>query len=400
MRRIVTGIVFASALIAAAPSVAGADDQPPVQTSDSEDTTRGQPPGPATPDLVPCDPRSPDSCQRPEPPTPQPGERGFAPPIAEIPDAEELLTRSHRPERTPRSGPVIETFFCNGGFGLQSWVVPPGVTLATFDLYGAAGGTGTSNPHNDDSNPWNPIPGGAAGRGGRAISTLAVTPGETIWVNVGCQGFSAQGPTAGGGGFNGGGTGAPALAPGGFFRAGGGGGGGGSDIRRVSSELAQRVVVAGGGAGGGGALAGGPFGSDLSLYKGGDGGHGGHPSGTGGETVPERIRSDGCQGGAPGTQTGGGAGGQGCPPLSGDTSGGDGTLGSGGDGTPWCPCTSGGGGGGGGWYGGGAGASYHNIFGGGAGGGGGGSSAGPAGTIFETGVRAGHGLVTIGYTPA
>jgi Ca2+-binding RTX toxin-like protein len=50
----------------------------------------------------------------------------------------------------------------------------------------------------------------------------------------------------------------------------------------------------------------------------------------------------------------------------------------------------GGGGGGGGWYGGG---------GGGVGGGGGGSGHGPEGTVFQTGVRSGNGLVTVTYTP-
>jgi hypothetical protein len=53
----------------------------------------------------------------------------------------------------------------------------------------------------------------------------------------------------------------------------------------------------------------------------------------------------------------------------------------------------GGGGGGGGWFGGGGGSGASSV----GGGGGGGSGHGPAGTTFETGVRAGHGLVTVSY---
>ena len=80
--------------------------------------------------------------------------------------------------------------------------------------------------------------------------------------------------------------------------------------------------------------------------------------------------------------------------------GGGGTLTDGGSATS--PATEGdfgfggdgggnfGGGGGGGWFGGGGGL--------GAAGGGGGSGHGPEGTVFETGVRSGDGLVTVTYT--
>jgi hypothetical protein len=83
---------------------------------------------------------------------------------------------------------VTETFGYTGA--VQTWTVPAGVTSATFDLHGAAGGAG---------------PGGVPSRGGRATATIAVTPGDVIEVYVGGQGRDVN-AGFGTGGFNGGGT--------------------------------------------------------------------------------------------------------------------------------------------------------------------------------------------------
>ncbi len=127
-------------------------------------------------------------------------------------------------------GPTSQTFpFTNS---TQIWTVPPGVTSLTFDVQGATGG-------NDDySGAPNP------GNGGRMQGTLAVTPGATMYVNVG--GAGGNGTVSGGaGGFNGGGNSNY------YFFGCGGAGGGASDIRLGGSALANRIVVAGGGGGNG-----------------------------------------------------------------------------------------------------------------------------------------------------
>jgi hypothetical protein len=157
------------------------------------------------------------------------------------------------------------------------------------------------------------------GQAGTAAADLAVTPGETLFAEVGGAGGGAFGA-----GFNGGG-----LEEGGGARA-----GGASDVRRVSSagdagaSLASRVIVAGGGGGAG-------------TTAGSTGGAGGGSTGTDGT-------GDGL-GGKGGTQSAGGAAGTG-----GLGTGMAGTLGQGGDAADAGPDLAGGGGGGG-YYGGGAG---------------------------------------------
>lgn len=54
------------------------------------------------------------------------------------------------------------TFTYNGSSS-QSWTVPPGVSSATFTVYGAQGGASS---------------GSVGGRGGEALSTLTVVPGQ------------------------------------------------------------------------------------------------------------------------------------------------------------------------------------------------------------------------------
>lgn len=92
----------------------------------------------------------------------------------------------------------------------QSFIVPMGVTSITVDISGGAGG--------NEYKPGNTI-----SKGGRVECVLAVTPGESLQVNVGGVGGSASTNTSvGAGGWNGGGSGS----------YGAGGGGGASDIRQ------------------------------------------------------------------------------------------------------------------------------------------------------------------------
>src|SRR4051794_12523788 len=117
------------------------------------------------------------------------------------------------------------------------WVVPAGITTARFQLLGAQGaGAGAS----------------FGGRGGTTSATIAVTPGETLKINVG----GAGAPPGLGGSINGGGaTGSPVCTDGGFACR-GGDGGGASDVRRGGSAPGDRVLVAGGGGGAGGSSSG------------------------------------------------------------------------------------------------------------------------------------------------
>lgn len=232
----------------------------------------------------------------------------------------------------------------------QSWTVPSGVTSIRVDLIGAQGSGG----------------GGFPGGYGHAVSgDLSVTPGSTLYVEVGGRGLFAT-P-----GFNGGG--AAGTDPNGTA----GSGGGASDIRTISRDapgtLASRLMVAGGGGGAGRETSGGNAGS----------------SGGGGTL-----------GGGPGTESAGGAGGVG------DQPGAAGALGVGGAGGSWCTndvCGSGtaGGGGGGGYYGGGGGAGpADDFFIAPSGAGGGGSSY--TGSATSTSVSVETELdasITITYTP-
>jgi len=250
------------------------------------------------------------------------------------------------------AGPVTDTFPYTGS--QQTFTVPQGVSSISVVATGAGGATGSAIFGT----------GGAGGVGAVATATLAVTPGETLYVNVGGPGNGSTG------GFNGGGAGGAGVA-------GGGGGGGASDIR-TNASLASRLVVAAGGAGGGGRVNAGAGGAATAS-----GGNGGGSGGAGG--------------GAAGTPTSGGGGGGpgvicffGCSPVG--SGGGTGTLGAGGGGGPKAS-GGGGGGGGGGFYGGGGGGS--GLTG---GGGGGGSNFGPTGSTFTTATTA-TASVAISYIP-
>ena len=125
--------------------------------------------------------------------------------------------------------------------------MPAGVTSATFDVYGAAGG---------DSPAIGFLPGGAGGGGGHVQATVALTPGVTLNLRVGGQGddgFASPNPFDGtltaAGGFNGGGTTSDTCSGCAFLL--GGAGGGASDVRSAGDGLADRLLVAGGGGGAG-----------------------------------------------------------------------------------------------------------------------------------------------------
>jgi hypothetical protein len=194
-------------------------------------------------------------------------------------------------ERPAGADPTTVEFTYTGS--AQSWTVPPGVTEIRVDAWGAQGG------------------GTFGGLGGRAEATVAVTPGQSLQVNVGGQ------PTNNSGGFGGGGNGANVSAT---------GGGGASDVRRGGSALSNRVVVGAGGGGVGNAAT-----SVVGL-----GGSGGAPDGSSGEAGACGQFATGA------SQTAGGS-----APIGGATVG---SLGQGGVGQS-AGTSRGGGGGGGGLYG-------------------------------------------------
>jgi hypothetical protein len=259
--------------------------------------------------------------------------------------------------------PGTVTFGPTGGE--QSYTVPSGVTQLYVIATGAPGGAGGT---------------GGGGNGATVTSLVTVASNQTVYVEVGGSGQTANCDTnfTEQGGFNGGGN-----------SGCGGSGGGASDVRTVScapscpgtgATLASRVIVAGGGAGGG---------ADFQLNStfsaggfGGSAGSGDLPAGGDG-TAGADSTGGGC-GGAAGlgaTTTAPGGGGSAGPVSCVGTDHGDagvGAMGGLGHGS-----FHGGGGGGGGLFGGGGGAPGGGV--GGAGGGGGaGSSLVPAGGSVTT----------------
>lgn len=227
----------------------------------------------------------------------------------------------------------------------QTFVVPNGVHNLQVQLIGGAGGAGN----------------GQGGSAAELIGGLAVTPGETLYVEVGGNGEDSG--EGGAGGFNGG-------AGGG---AGAGGGGGASDIRLLPRAeglfFDTRLIVAAGGGGGAGG--------------------GENAGGAGGDAEESGGTSEGGnEGGGPGTASAGGSGGFGCS-LAG-TSGELGFGGSGGAGFS----TNSGGGGGGGYYGGGGGGGGCSA----GGGGGGGGSSLLSGSGLEL-IAIGEPKIEISYIP-
>jgi hypothetical protein len=259
----------------------------------------------------------------------------------------------------------------------QSFTVPAGVTEVSVELVGAPGGNGGLPIISGD-------PPAAGGKGASVSGTLSrLTPGATLYVEVGGQGGDGTQFLAGSGGFNGGGSGGPGLGPGGpgTGQGGGGGGGGESDIRACAAlscpqTLASRLVVAAAGAGGGG---------EGWLGAGRCEGGAGQSATIGHSTAGASSGTGGGGGGAEGTSTNGGAGGAGGVGPATGTAGAAGAeqlggIGGGGD------LGGGGGGGGAGIFGGGGGGGggsdprlVAGRFSGGGGGGGAGSSLAPPG---------------------
>jgi hypothetical protein len=252
----------------------------------------------------------------------------------------------------------------------QVFVVPPGVSSLRATLIGGSGAsTGTA----------------AGGLGANVLGTLAVTPGQQLFVEVGGDGTNFE-P-----GYNGGGQ---EIGP-------SGSGGGASDVRTCSEEtcpptasLDSRLLVAGGGGGGG----------EIGLAGLDDEGGGGGSAGEHGERgSPDQSAAGGIGGGAGLLEAGGAAGGNssGAPATSGE-------LGRGGTGGEGGFSHGGGGGGGGGIYGGGGGGGglYEvegmNAYNAGGAGGGGGSSGVPVGApgaaLLASGLTAEQPSVTFAWT--
>jgi hypothetical protein len=137
----------------------------------------------------------------------------------------------------PVIGASTATVTCSYTGAAQTWVVPAGVSSATFDVYGAQGGGAL----NEASGFPKFTPGG---KGAHVSATLSLTPGQSLEIMVGGAGGACVAlPDSGAGGFNGGGAGLCGLVSG----SGGAGGGGASDVRTGTFTLAERVLVAAGG---------------------------------------------------------------------------------------------------------------------------------------------------------
>ncbi len=284
-------------------------------------------------------------------------------------------------------GTACTITFSTPGVG-QSWVVPTGVTSASFALYGAVGGSEGS------------IPGGD---GAKITGTLSVLSGSSLTIDVGgagSNGFST------GGGVNGGGV-------GGF----GSDGGGGSDVKVGGVDQ-----LAAGGGGGAGESGGGAACTSPASVSGGLGGNADTAGGPGGALTvgvgPGAGTLGGGQGASPGTTVGGAGGTGGVASFNTTTCGANTvTAENGGSGAPGSANQGGlggGGGGGGGYFGGGGGGNRsgdnNNPFSdnAGGGGGGGGSSFGIAGSDFvlvsdtanpsDRSFNGGNGEVMISYT--
>ena len=203
-------------------------------------------------------------------------------------------------------------FTSNGTF-----TVPTGVTSLNVVALGGGGGGGDNAATFVTQNA-----GGGGGGGGMCISSLPVTPGESLTVTVGSGGSA------------------------------GGGNGGNSQVLRSGFLL----IEGGGGSGGG-----------QGSNSGGAGGTGNNPAGSGAFASIQLSGGDGGSGGSGFvfSPTAGGGGGGGAAGQSGSFSGVDG--GNGGSGNAGSASTAGGGGGGGGTK---SGAGQNDPNGGGGGGGG------------------------------
>lgn len=277
-------------------------------------------------------------------------------------------TVSYSQPTSTLGGTTVRNFNYTGG--LQSFVIPAGVTSVQIECWG---GQGRNNAQ-----------GLAGGRGGFARGNLAVSAGQTLRIYVG-----GGGGTSTSGHFNGGGNAGVGSS---CATARGGGGGGASDVRLNSTALSARRIVAGGGGGAGGNRI-----SGCGRGTGGGGG-GGYYGGGGGAGWP--FQSTVLPRG--GSQTAGGAGGtstwstgnNGFPGGLGNGGNGGTEVGSGqsGSGTAQTGGTGGGTSGGNGLY--------SVNWTGQSGAGGSGYIGGVTGGTMSNGSRSGNGLVRITYTTA
>jgi hypothetical protein len=236
----------------------------------------------------------------------------------------------------------------------QTYTVPSGITQVYVTAIGARGGGPTTGF-------------GTAGRGERASRVLGVTPGQTLYVEVGGIGGL---PDAGWNGGGAGGTNNGAMTW---------GGGGASDVRTSprsdgDSSLGTRKIVAGGGGG-----------SVFPAFSGGNAGMDGSGCCAPGNPFPMPLPAVGGRAGTTGAGGHGGCrdGGTGCFTGCADpivACGGNGALGVGGAGAGIGDgfASREGSGGGGGVYGGGGGAAVAGDW---PGSGGGGSSNAPNGGV-------------------
>lgn len=215
--------------------------------------------------------------------------------------------------------------------GSDTFIVPTGVTSITVKAWGGGGGGGGGGNASGSN-------GGNGGGGGFTLTTLTVTPGETLNIATAGGGGGGSGTTSSGAGGGGGGYSRVARGSTSLVVAAGGGGGGG----------AGRTAYVGGAGGGGG----GTTGIDGSDGSSAPAGNGGTPSGGGGGG--NGTRNDGANGasltggdGADGRSATGSDGGESNGGLSGGGNGGSHDVNN---------YYAGGGGGGGGYYGGGGGA--------------------------------------------
>ena len=217
------------------------------------------------------------------------------------------------PASCTQGGPTATCTYTS--LGESSFIVPAGVTSITATAVGAQGRSDFFNN-------------GSGGLGAQATATIAVTPGETLYLEVNVLGG------------RGGSTTRPVQL--------GGNGGGESDVRTcpavgtcAGTTLASRLLVAGGG---GGAGSFGPNGGNAGAPSpAGDGGSPASGFNAGGGTGATATTAGTGGGGVEGALTGG----------NGDPAGGAG--GSGAD--TGVDSGEGGGGGGAGWFGGGGGGS-------------------------------------------
>jgi hypothetical protein len=255
------------------------------------------------------------------------------------------------------------TFSYTGG--VQTFTVPANVTSISIDASGAQGGASIE--------AGGGLPGGA---GGRVQGTMAVTPGQVLYLYVGQRGYGGNCSGCATSGWNGGGTTSNIYNPAGF-------GGGATDVRTGGQALANRVLVVAGGGGAG-------KGVSTCSIGGGVGGAGGGLTGTAGTafgTCPSGGINLTVNFGGGGTQSAGG--------KAGSVSGHAGTAGSlGAGGNSAAANGNWGGGGGGGYYGGGSATEF--------GGAGGGSSytngTYVSGVTLTSGYNSGNGSITISYT--